>query len=410
MTEAAWFLAGLAAGSGLVFFLLTFRSKRSAEAASQMLAQSAAQSKAQTDELIRNLEARFGELSLKALSQSTGEFLKLAGTQLKGERETDARELDGKKALIDQRLSQMNSELEKVSRVIQTLEKDREEKFGQLVNQLKNHGEQTALLQQTTQTLKEALASSKSRGQWGERMAEDVLRLAGFVENLNYLKQKSIAGIGSTPDITFLLPKNLKLNMDVKFPYDNYVRYLEASVDTERERFKGDFLRDVKAKVKEVTSRDYINPEQNTLDYVLLFVPNEQIYAFIHEHDPELMDTGIRKRVVFCSPITLFAVLAVIRQAVDNFSLEQTSNEILTLLSKFKKQWGLFLDKMDNVGKKIDAAQKEFLDLSGTRRNQLERPLNRIDEIRRQKGLAGDDGDAAAEPPALDTETSSNPV
>jgi DNA recombination protein RmuC len=408
--EAAWFLAGLAAGSGLVFFLQSSRSKRSSEAAAQMLAQSAAQSKAQTDELVRNLEARFGELSLKALSQSTGEFLKLAGTQLKGERETDARELDGKKALIDQRLTQMNAELEKVSRIIQTLEKDREEKFGQLVNQLKNHGEQTALLQQTTQTLKEALASSKSRGQWGERMAEDVLRLAGFVENLNYLKQKSIAGVGSTPDITFLLPKNLRLNMDVKFPYDNYVRYLEASVETERERFRGDFLRDVKAKVKEVTTRDYINPEQNTLDYVLLFVPNEQIYAFIHEQDPELMDAGIRKRVVFCSPITLFAVLAVIRQAVDNFSLEQTSNEILTLLSKFKKQWGLFLDKMDNVGKKIDAAQKEFLDLSGTRRNQLERPLNRIDEIRRQKGLAGDDGDAAAEPPALDAETSSNPV
>ena len=33
---------------------------------------------------------------------------------------------------------------------------------------------------QTTQSLREALSSTKARGQWGERMAEDVLRLAGL--------------------------------------------------------------------------------------------------------------------------------------------------------------------------------------------------------------------------------------
>lgn len=394
MIEAAIFLTGAAVGFGLAYIYYIQRQKKDAELADKLLLQSSVQNKAQADELIRNLEARFGELSLKALSQSTGELLKLAGAQLKGDREAGAQELEHKKSLIDQRLSQMNIELEKVGRVVQDLEKDREEKFGQLTSQLKNAGEQTALLLHTTQTLKEALASSKARGQWGERMAEDVLRLAGFVEGINYLKQKSIEGIGSTPDITFLLPKDLKLNMDVKFPYDNYVRYLEAGSDQDRDKSKGDFLRDIKAKIKEVTTRDYINPEQNTLDYVILFVPNEQIFAFIHESDPALLDTGIRKHVVLCSPMTLFAVLAVIRQAMDNFNLEKASNEILTLLSKFKKQWGLYLDKLESLGKKIDAAQKDYSDLSTTRRNQLERPLNRIDEIRQQRGLAPADSDA----------------
>ncbi len=390
MIEAGFFLLGMAVGAALIYFVLSSRQK-SVQAIS--------------DDLLRNLTPAIGDLSLKALSQSTGELLKLAESQSKGERANASRELEGKKELIDQRLAQMNAELEKVSRLVQTLEKDREDKFGQLTSQLQSAGEQTRQLLQTTHLLKEALASSKARGQWGERMAEDVLRMAGFVENVNYQKQKSIAGIGSTPDITFLLPKSLRLNMDVKFPYDNYVRFLEAGVDSEKERFKSDFLRDVKAKIKEVTTRDYINPEQKTLDYVLLFVPNEQIYAFIHEQDPRLLDEGLRKRVVFCSPVTLFAVLAVIRQAVDNFSLEQTSNEILTLLSKFKKQWGLFLEKLENVGKKIDAAQKEYQDLSTTRRKQLERPLDEIDEIRRQKGLAGDGVASADEAPAIEVET-----
>jgi DNA recombination protein RmuC len=103
--------------------------------------------------------------------------------------------------------------------------------------------------------------------------------------------------------------------------------------------------------------------------------------------------------------VTLFAVLAVIRQAVDNFSLEQTSNEILTLLSKFKKQWSLFLDKLDSVGKKIDAAQKDYQELSTTRRNQLERPLNRMDEIRRQKGLLTEDSDPVEDSPVIEAES-----
>src|SRR5581483_2185463 len=118
-------------------------------------------------------------------------------------------------------------------------------------------------------------------------------RVAGFIENVNYLRQKTIEASGSRPDFTFLLPRNLKLNMDVKFPLDNYLKSLEAVSDTDRARYRSDFLKDVRAKIKEVTSRDYISPEQNTVDSVLLFIPNEQIYAFIHEQDGAILDDGI---------------------------------------------------------------------------------------------------------------------
>ena len=179
--------------------------------------------------------------------------------------------------------------------------------------------------------------------------------------------------------------------MDVKFPYDNYMRFLSAEMASEKERHKADFFKDVKAKLKEVTGRDYINPEQNTTDYVILFVPNEQIFAFIHEQDPTVLDAGLKNKVVFCSPVTLFAVLSIIRQAVDNFSLEQTSNEILSLLGSFKSQWNKFVWSLDAVGKKMDAAQKEYLSLTTTRRKELERPLNKIDSLRIDKGLGLED-------------------
>lgn len=372
----------------LVSIVLRLQKEKTAkEIAEELFHESEAQRKAHIDAILENIKASFGNLSFDALSKSTEEFLKLAKSRLESEREISLKELDGKKGLIDQQLQQMTSKLENVSTVIKELEKDRVEKFGELTSHLNTATQQTTALMQTTSQLREALASTKVRGQWGERMAEDVLQLAGFIENVNYLKEKTIEGAGSRPDFTFFLPGDLKLNMDVKFPLTNYIKFLETDVEPEKVKFRSDFLKDVKARIKEVTSREYINPEQNTVDYVLLFIPNEQVYSFIHEQDSSILDEGLRNRVIFCSPITLFAVLAVIRQSVNNFALERTSNEILSLFGVFKKQWDEFLKKLDVLGKRIEDTQKEYESLATTRRRQLERPLNKIDDLREQKGI-----------------------
>jgi DNA recombination protein RmuC len=381
------FIVGLALGLMTAFALRLVQAKTARALAEELFRETEAQRQASVEAVIANVKASFGSLSLEALSKSTEEFLKLARARLQAEREAGARELGEKKGLIDQQLQRMTAELDKVSTLMRDLEKDRVEKFGELTSQLRATAQQTEALRQATTTLREALASTKARGQWGERMAEDVLRLAGFIENVNYLKEKAIAGSGARPDFTFLLPRDLKLNMDVKFPLDNYVRYLEAESEADKEGYRKAFLRDVKAKVKEVTSREYIDPGQNTVDYALLFIPNEQIYAFIHEQDSSILDDGIRNRVVLCSPVTLFAVLAVIRQAVDNFALEQTSNQILVLLGTFKKQWGMFVGSMETLGKRIRDAQQEYDKLVTTRRRQLEKPLDRIEALRTDRGL-----------------------
>lgn len=381
------FLVGFLLGLLIAYLLRIIHGKTARELAEEIFQKSEAERQSNIEALMDNIKANFGKLSLEALATSTEEFLKLAKAKLDSEREVSSKELETKKSLIDQELKRMTVELEKVSTLIKELEKDRAEKFGELSHQLKMASEQTTLLMQTTQTLREALSSTKVRGQWGERMAEDVLQLAGFIENVNYLKQKAIEGPGSRPDFTFLLPRNLKLHMDVKFPLDNYLRYLEAGSELEKIKYRNDFLRDVKARIKEVTTREYINPEQNTVDYVLLFIPNEQIYAFIHEQDSSILDEGIKNRVIFCSPLTLFAVLAVIRQAVDNFALEQTSNEILSLLGAFRKQWEEFLKKLEQVGKRIGDLQKEYDALITTRKTQLERPLKKMELLRTQRGL-----------------------
>lgn len=329
----------------------------------------------------------FSAISLDALRKNSEEFLKLAAQTLSTQTQTGAGQLEEKKKLIDQTLGEIRGELTKVGNSVKEFDGKREQSFGAITTELKNTVEQTHRLQETTNKLQLALANKSERGQWGERMAEDILRLVGFIENINYIKQKTQEKTGTRPDYTFRLPKELKVNMDVKFPWDNYQNYIDAQNDIDKENFKNKFKSDVRNKIKQIKTRDYINPEENTVDYAIMFVPNEQVFCFLHEIDPSVLDDSLKERVILCSPITLFAILCIIKQAVDNFALEQTSDQILSLFGTFTEQWSKFKKSMGKMGEQIKKADDEFGTLTTTRSNKLEVPLKKIDALRKQKGI-----------------------
>lgn len=344
-----------------------------------------------TNEVIEKVKEAFGSLSLDALAKNSQILTEKTKEILIAETSAGKKDLETTGKLINKSLEDMDSELKKVERLMQEVDKKGRENFGQVANQLKNTVEQTEKLHDVTQSLKAVLANTKKRGEWGERMAEDVLRVAGFVEGINYIKQEVLKYSETgrkRPDFTFFLPQNLKVNMDVKFPMDNYLKYMEAKSETDRENYKNLFLNDTRNRIKEVTNKEYINPEENTVDYVIVFIPNEQVYGFINENDFSILDKALENKVIICSPLTLYAILAVIRQAVDNFNLQKASAEILGLFGGFNKQWNEFKKSFDKVGNKIGEAQAEFHALTTTRVRKLEAPLRKIDLLREKKGIS----------------------
>ncbi|MCR4409934.1 MAG: DNA recombination protein RmuC [Candidatus Saccharicenans sp.] len=388
------FVLGAIFGALLVLLVNYLQKQRARELAQELVNQTQQQKMQELEMLLGRVKDAFGSLSMDALKRNTEEFLKVANEVLGRQTRTGELELEGKKKLIDQTLEGMKADLLRVQTLITEFEKDRAAKFGQLESHLSQAMEQTKRLQETTEQLRRALAGSKQRGQWGERMAEDILRLMGFVEGINYEKQQALDSGQNRPDFTFYLPQERKINMDVKFPLDNYLKYLEAQGENEKENFKRLFLRDVRERIKEVTGRDYIDPGENTLDYVLVFIPNEQVYAFINEHDRGLLDEALQKKVILCSPITLYAVLAIIRQAMENFNLQNTAGQIMKLLESFYKQWQMFVKSLEKMGKKIYEAQQEYESLNSVRKNQLEKPLRQIENLKKQVGPGFPEGEA----------------
>ena len=390
----AVFGAGLVLGALAVVIINLAAKGRARKIAEEIFQESEVKKLEELDRIIDGIRDSFGALSQDALMRNSEQFMRLAGESLSKQAELGGKDLENKKGMIDQTLVVIRQELEKTQTRIIALEKDREQKYGELTSQLRIAAERTAELQATTSQLREALANTKRRGQWGERMAEDILAFIGFKEGVNYHKQKMLASSSSIPDYTFILPDGLKVNMDVKFPLDNYVKFLEAESASEKSALRLQFMKDVRARVREVTRREYINPEDNTIDYVIVFIPNEQIYSFVQEHDALILDDALRSKVILCSPITLYAVLAVIRQSVDNFNLKRTTGDILSLYNEFGKQWRTYVECYEKLGKKIADVQGEYDNLRGTRTNMVERPLRKIEALRESQGISEEEPEA----------------
>ena len=276
---------------------------------------------------------------------------------------------------VTKRLTELNQELDQL----------RQHNAGQF----SSVSEAVNMLAQRTANLNEVLSSSQKRGQWGERLAEDMIRAAGLVEGVNYSKQDTTAG-GGRPDFTFVMPPDRVLFMDVKFPLDRYVAHLDAADDTTKASTKAEFVKAVKNHVDALAKRDYVDQTaEDALDYVLMFVPNESISGFVHEADPHLIDWALERKVVLCSPLTLYAFLVVIRQATESFHTEQTAAEITQQINKFSKEFDNYSAAVDKVRATFNKLDNELgaIATDGTRFRKLSVPVRDIEKLRKRQGI-----------------------
>jgi len=310
------------------------------------------------------------------MRMATEMITKASGEELGKRAEVLDATMQGVKTDVNTRLNELNTELQRLRDSSST-------QYGHMDKAI-------AGLTQRTENLNEVLSSSQKRGQWGERLAEDILRSAGFVEGQNYSKQATIDG-GGRPDYRFEMPPDRVLFMDVKFPLDQYMAYLNQTDEALRAQSKAQFLNALNGHVNALAKREYMDKsKENTIDYVLMFVPNESISSFIHEADPNMIDNALNKKVVFCTPLTLYAFLVVIRQAADSFHTERTAADIMQRINLFQKEWGNYTTAVEAVETKFKALVDsiESINVDGTRFKKLNVQVREIEKIRKKQGIS----------------------
>ncbi len=297
---------------------------------------------------------------------------------IKNEREQINEQFQEKKDYIKELIERIHNELTKSHQKIEATEKERIGEFSALKTVFEEYKIITGGLKESTDHLKNILSNNQLRGKYGEQIAEDLMKSIGFVKGQNYTANIAQDTTSTRPDFTILLPDGSKVNIDAKFPLKSLIKFQEAKDKLEQERHLREFASDIKQKIKEVTSRDYINPEEKTLDFVILFVPNEMIFSFIYDHFNDVWDDAMKKRVIMTGPFSFVAILRMIAQTYQNFKYQKNLYEIIGLIRTFEKEFTLYNQEVDKLGDKIDSVSGQFNKVSNTRTKKLTRIVEKI--------------------------------
>ena len=331
---------------------------------------------ADSSQLSQDLFNRLNEKFPELLKNANEQLVILANQKLGAEKQEITTDLANKRDAFEKLTKQVLDELVKNQSKLEEAEKGRVGSFRELREAIDNNRKITESLAVTAEGLKKVLSNNQLRGQFGEKVAEDLLKMSGFVIGTDYTKQESAGE--SRPDFTLYLPDKTKINIDSKFPYANIVKMSETDDPSQKVQFLKLFEQDVKKKITEVTTRDYINPEQNTVDFVILFIPNEMIFSFIYEKFPDLLQEAMSKKIVLAGPFSFTAILRMVRQAYDNFRYQANVQSIIGYIKMFEKEFEKYNLEFTKIGERIDSLSRQYNEVSSTRTNKLLRTIDKI--------------------------------
>ena len=334
--------------------------------------------KNQTQDLSKSIEDSLNAL-LPKITQTAGEQTALlAKEKLESASVNLKQDFQNKQTIIQDTIKRLHDELQNANDKLEKAERDRIGTFQGLKEQMTAQAKQTQDLISTTTKLQSVLSNNQTRGQFGEQVAENLLQMSGFVKGVDYLVQETQAE-GGRPDFSVLLPNGMKINIDSKFPYQNLLKIMDSKTEQEKNQYRKAFEQDIKTKIRQVTTRDYINPEENTVDFVILFVPNEMIFSYIYDKLNEVWLEGLEKKVVFAGPFSFTAILRMVRQAYDNFSIQKNLQNIVKYIQTFREEFGKYNEEFDKLGDRLESTNKQYQSVAQTRTLKLSRIVDKIE-------------------------------
>ncbi len=328
-----------------------------------------------------NKKSSSDDLSI-LLDQKLPDAIKSAGEHLvlltKQNLEADKKDISNTKKTIEDAIRRLQDDLKQNIKQRGDEQKETVGSFRALKQELETHKKVTETLAMTADGLKRVLSNNQLRGQFGEQVAEDLLKMTGFVKGVDYETNKKQKDSETRPDFTIFLPDGVKINIDAKFPFSNLVRSIETESPSEKKEYMRAFERDVRDKIKQVSTRNYINPEDNTVDFVILFIPNEMIFSYIYDKMNDVWHNAMKQKVVFAGPFSLTAILRLVRQSYDNFKYQKNVQKIITQIKNFDVEFQKYNEEFEKIGVRIGSLTEQYDRVNTTRTKQLMRSVDKI--------------------------------
>ncbi len=299
-------------------------------------------------ELVKPLSDQYSQLTdtfqnttTTALQNNSKQFLELA-------QENWGKTLEATKSEFTQRHQQF-----------QALVKPLADNYNSLGGQIKSLMENTQSVSTAATRLTAALSNNRVVGNWGEAVLDDIVEFAGLTGRSR--KQMVIPGTQEKPDMVIDLPDGKSMIIDAKTSTEAYMQVQNAEDDRTLDDALKRHVAALKRQVNELAGKNYTQLP-GALEFVVMFVPNEQFLTVALQADRELLRHAMQRRVTIVTPATLIALLWVVRDGWQQQEIAQNAEEISRLGSEMHGQVVEFLKSYRAVRNGIDETRKAFND------------------------------------------------
>jgi DNA recombination protein RmuC len=303
--------------------------------------------KSELAEMQEQLKVQFENLANKILEEKSEKFTKQNRENL------------------DQLLKPLGENLESFKKKVQDTYDEENRQRATLKEQIRQMSELNEKMREDAKNLTKALkGDSKAQGNWGEVILERILERSGLTKGREYEVQQSATteeGRRLQPDVVVHLPDEKYLIIDSKVSLTAYERFSSAEDDKEAEAAIKQHVTSIRAHVKGLSEKNYqqIHGDRSP-DFVLLFVPIESAFGTALQADPNLYYEAFDRNIVIVSPSTLLATLATIDSVWKQEYQNKNALEIAQRGGALYDKFVLFVESLDEVGKRIEQTQKSY--------------------------------------------------
>ena len=297
---------------------------------------------------------------------------------------------------IATQMEEMKATVERMRQQSQEAAEKRVASETQLVSTIDEMRKASTTLFDETKKIAGALASSQTRGKFGEAQLQLLLEQAGLREGHEYDAQRSTTDSDSSgiPDITVHMPGGSKLFIDSKFPFDRFLEAFGTEDQSEGDELLAAPTKDLLKHVDALSKRGY-HKSQGSPDFVVLFLPFETLLAEALRIDPTLLEKAFKVGVTLATPTTTMALLRTVGHIFTRNQLAENADDITKVAATFLKNITLLHTKIVAVGKAINSTSKAYEDLVPTAEKTVLSPARRIHKL----GVTGDKEKLAIEYP-----------
>jgi DNA recombination protein RmuC len=360
--------------------------ERSANAARAV---SFAEKEAALVQLRDEVEKSFLALAAQALDANQQRFLAMAN-------ETFEKHRNAAQGGVKEVLAPVKEAFAKLSGSVDALEKARLQDKSALGEQMRQIGQSLRDTRDVTGKLVNALrASPKARGRWGEQTLRNVLELAGLAPRVDFNEQTTVEGDAGRlrPDVLINLPGGRCIVVDSKVALSGYLDAIEATDEATREAHLRKHAAEVRAHVKNLSSKDYWKHVPDTADFVVLFVPGENFLAAAAERDPNLFEDAFASQVIIVTPATMVALAKSVAYGWRQEDAAKNAQQIADLGRELYRRLMTMSEHMGKMGDSIGKSVQTYNALLSSMETRV------FPQARRFKDLGA--ADAGLDPPAL---------